>query len=52
MKMYFAYDNIITENFYIFSSYMDKVIVYVVKNFMKLLKIKVLVIFGVWGGKG
>ena len=52
MKTYSAHDNITTENFYISPSYMDKVIVHVAKNFMKLPKIKVPVILGVWGGKG
>jgi hypothetical protein len=52
MKSYSQHDNITAENFYISPSYMDKVVVHIAKNFMKLPKIKVPLILGVWGGKG
>lgn len=40
------------DGLYIVFVFMDKLFIYIVKNFMDLLGIKVLFIFGIWGGKG
>eukprot|EP00270_Netrium_digitus_P005155 TRINITY_DN1671_c0_g1_i6.p1 TRINITY_DN1671_c0_g1~~TRINITY_DN1671_c0_g1_i6.p1 ORF type:complete len:512 (-),score=147.50 TRINITY_DN1671_c0_g1_i6:324-1724(-) len=40
------------DGFYIAPAFMDKVVVHLAKNFMKLPKIKIPLILGVWGGKG
>ncbi|KAG6602653.1 Ribulose bisphosphate carboxylase/oxygenase activase 1, chloroplastic [Cucurbita argyrosperma subsp. argyrosperma] len=40
------------DGFYIAPSFMDKLVVHISKNFMKLPNIKVPLILGVWGGKG
>jgi len=45
-------DNIDADGFYISKSFLDKVTLHVAKNFMKLPKIKVPLILGIWGGKG
>ncbi len=45
-------DNIDADGFYISKSFLDKVALHVAKNFMKLPKIKVPLILGIWGGKG
>lgn len=47
----YNFDNI-SDGFYIVLVFMDKLVIYVVKNFMNLLGIKILFIFGIWGGKG
>lgn len=39
-------------DFYISPAFMDKLTVHIVKNYVKLPKIKVPLILGVWGGKG
>lgn len=40
------------DGYYIAPSFMDKIVVHLAKNFMKLPNIKVPLILGVWGGKG
>jgi hypothetical protein len=45
-------DNIDADGFYISKSFLDKMTLHVAKNFMKLPKIKVPLILGIWGGKG
>ncbi|CAI5476649.1 unnamed protein product [Closterium sp. Yama58-4] len=40
------------DGYYIAPAFMDKVVVHLAKNFMKLPNIKVPLILGVWGGKG
>ena len=45
-------DNIDADGFYISKSFLDKVTLHVCKNFLKLPKIKVPLILGIWGGKG
>lgn len=40
------------DGFYISPAFMDKVVVHLAKNFMKLPNIKVPLILGIWGGKG
>ncbi|XP_070020699.1 ribulose bisphosphate carboxylase/oxygenase activase 2, chloroplastic [Nicotiana sylvestris] len=40
------------DGFYIAPSFMDKLVVHITKNFLKLPNIKVPLILGVWGGKG
>ena len=47
-----TYDNIDADGYYISKSFMDKLTLHVCKNFMKLPKIKVPLILGIWGGKG
>lgn len=44
--------NITTDGLYISPSFMDKLVVHLCKNFMKLPNIKVPLILGIWGGKG
>jgi len=44
--------NIDADGFYISKSFLDKVTLHVTKNFIKLPKIKIPVILGIWGGKG
>jgi len=45
-------DNIDADGFYISKSFLDKLTLHVCKNFLKLPKIKVPLILGIWGGKG
>ena len=45
-------DNIDADGFYISKSFLDKMTLHVCKNFLKLPKIKVPLILGIWGGKG
>lgn len=45
-------DNIDANGFYISKSFLDKLTLHIVKNFIKLPKIKVPLILGIWGGKG
>jgi len=45
-------DNIDADGFYISPAFMDKMVLHLVKNFLKLPKIKVPLILGIWGGKG
>ncbi|KAM3217233.1 Ribulose bisphosphate carboxylase/oxygenase activase 1, chloroplastic [Capsicum annuum] len=40
------------DGFYIAPAFMDKLVVHITKNFLKLPNIKVPLILGVWGGKG
>ncbi|XP_039144509.1 ribulose bisphosphate carboxylase/oxygenase activase, chloroplastic-like [Dioscorea cayenensis subsp. rotundata] len=40
------------DGFYIAPAFMDKLVVHITKNFMKLPNIKVPLILGIWGGKG
>ncbi|RQP01564.1 hypothetical protein POPTR_016G101100v4 [Populus trichocarpa] len=40
------------DGFYIASSFMDKLVVHITKNFLQLPNIKVPLILGIWGGKG
>ncbi|KAF3643153.1 Ribulose bisphosphate carboxylase/oxygenase activase 2, chloroplastic [Capsicum annuum] len=40
------------EGFYIAPAFMDKLVVHITKNFLKLPNIKVPLILGIWGGKG
>lgn len=40
------------DGFYIAPAFMDKLVVHISKNFMKLPNIKVPLILGIWGGKG
>eukprot|EP00897_Mesotaenium_endlicherianum_P004656 jgi/Mesen1/4218/ME000219S03345 len=40
------------DGYYIAPAFMDKIVVHLAKNFMKLPNIKVPLILGVWGGKG
>ncbi|KAJ0987809.1 hypothetical protein J5N97_006165 [Dioscorea zingiberensis] len=40
------------DGFYIAPAFMDKLVVHICKNFMKLPNIKVPLILGIWGGKG
>jgi hypothetical protein len=47
-----SYDNIDADGYYISKSFMDKLTLHVCKNFMKLPKIKIPLILGIWGGKG
>lgn len=44
--------NNIEDGFYISPAFLDKMTVFVAKNFMDLPKIKVPLILGIWGGKG
>ncbi|KAL8050315.1 hypothetical protein ABFX02_06G075100 [Erythranthe guttata] len=50
LKQY-DFDNTMS-GFYIAPAFMDKLMVHISKNFMKLPNIKVPLILGVWGGKG
>eukprot|EP00850_Spirogloea_muscicola_P012786 SM000084S23122 [mRNA] locus=s84:241137:245467:- [translate_table: standard] len=45
------WDNI-KDGLYIAPAFMDKIVVHLAKNFMKLPNIKIPLILGVWGGKG
>ncbi|XP_010543271.1 PREDICTED: ribulose bisphosphate carboxylase/oxygenase activase, chloroplastic-like [Tarenaya hassleriana] len=47
----FAMDNMM-DGYYIAPAFMDKVVVHITKNFLKLPNIKVPLILGIWGGKG
>eukprot|EP00245_Coleochaete_scutata_P009257 TRINITY_DN29_c0_g1_i2.p1 TRINITY_DN29_c0_g1~~TRINITY_DN29_c0_g1_i2.p1 ORF type:complete len:426 (-),score=117.75 TRINITY_DN29_c0_g1_i2:663-1940(-) len=47
----YKFDNTMA-GFYIAPAFMDKIVVHLAKNFMKLPNIKVPLILGVWGGKG
>ncbi|CAN4107188.1 unnamed protein product [Withania somnifera] len=40
------------DGFYIAPAFMDKLVVHITKNFLKLPNIKVPLILGIWGGKG
>ncbi|XP_039129852.1 LOW QUALITY PROTEIN: ribulose bisphosphate carboxylase/oxygenase activase, chloroplastic-like [Dioscorea cayenensis subsp. rotundata] len=40
------------DGYYIAPAFMDKLVVHITKNFMKLPNIKVPLILGIWGGKG
>nr|AFU50382.1 chloroplast ribulose bisphosphate carboxylase/oxygenase activase large isoform a [Ipomoea batatas] len=40
------------DGFYIAPAFMDKLVVHITKNFLKLPNIKIPLILGVWGGKG
>merc|ERR1712078_768926 len=42
----------IEDGYYISPEFLDKFTIHVAKNFLKLPKIKVLLILGIWGGKG
>merc|ERR1719316_1045454 len=42
----------VEEGFYISPEFLDKMTVHIAKNFMKLPKIKIPLILGIWGGKG
>jgi len=50
-KSFGSYDGL-ADDYYISPSFQDKMVVHIAKNFMKLPKIKVPLILGVWGGKG
>lgn len=41
-----------SDGFYIAPAFMDKLVVHITKNFLKLPNIKIPLILGVWGGKG
>jgi len=45
-------DNVDAEGLYISKAFMDKMTLHITKNFLKLPKIKIPLILGVWGGKG
>jgi hypothetical protein len=45
-------DNIDADGFYIAPAFLDKMTLHVAKNFLKLPKIKIPLILGIWGGKG
>jgi len=45
-------DHIDAEGLYISPAFMDKMVLHITKNFLKLPKIKIPLILGVWGGKG
>jgi len=45
-------DNIDADGLYISKSFMDKMTLHIAKNYIKLPKIKIPLILGVWGGKG
>ena len=45
-------DNLDADGFYISPAFMDKMTLHVAKNFLKLPKIKIPLILGIWGGKG
>ncbi|CAJ2640846.1 unnamed protein product [Trifolium pratense] len=47
----YDFDNTM-DGFYIAPAFMDKLVVHITKNFLKLPNIKVPLILGVWGGKG
>ncbi|XP_031743127.1 ribulose bisphosphate carboxylase/oxygenase activase, chloroplastic isoform X1 [Cucumis sativus] len=47
----YNFDNNV-DGFYIAPAFMDKLVVHISKNFMKLPNIKVPLILGIWGGKG
>ncbi|CAH9068019.1 unnamed protein product [Cuscuta europaea] len=51
IRQYSPLDNTIN-GFYIAPAFMDKLVVHITKNFLKLPNIKVPLILGVWGGKG
>eukprot|EP00243_Klebsormidium_subtile_P006723 TRINITY_DN28_c0_g1_i1.p1 TRINITY_DN28_c0_g1~~TRINITY_DN28_c0_g1_i1.p1 ORF type:complete len:492 (-),score=128.21 TRINITY_DN28_c0_g1_i1:925-2400(-) len=44
--------NVSAEGYYISPAFMDKLVIHITKNFLKLPNIKVPLILGVWGGKG
>lgn len=46
------FDNLDAEGYYISHAFLDKCTLHIAKNFMKLPKIKVPLILGIWGGKG
>jgi len=45
-------DNVDAAGLYISKAFMDKMTLHITKNFLKLPKIKIPLILGVWGGKG
>lgn len=47
----YTWDNM-KDGYYIAPAFLDKIVVHLAKNFMKLPNIKVPLILGVWGGKG
>ncbi|RAL50596.1 hypothetical protein DM860_014538 [Cuscuta australis] len=51
IRQYSAFDNTV-DGYYIASGFMDKLVLHITKNFVKLPNIKVPLILGIWGGKG
>eukprot|EP00249_Psilotum_nudum_P000897 c13067_g1_i1 orf=1-318(-) len=49
-RMY-KFDNTI-DGYYIAPAFMDKLLIHIAKNFMRLPNIKIPLILGIWGGKG